>query len=991
MSDKNVASWRDDPGFQALPVEERRGIISRYFDEEYGDDDFRALEPTRQQEVRDQFFTANALEDLIPPPPEPEEPPEPTPVQQPLFDEPELPPAIGTQSDRAVGGAPVDLTVQEKRAKVAGRLTDRLETGTLNTRLGELRYQQIVGNDSEEIRAEIADIKKAMPERYEGETGIVEDFVGAAAEMVPLMATAMREGFKGGLEGAMVGGMAGAVAGNIGAPVTAPAGAGMGYLVGQTHGSAGYIAQAEAGLAYDEMLDMRDEAGNKIDPEIAKGVSLAVGGINGLLEIGQIGILLKTIPGLDKFLSRSINKAVTRAVRDGSLKKVALDAAGGAAKYLAAETSQEVAQESTIILGSYVAAELTDEMNAAGIPEFQQKQILERLGDTAIESLKAFTVLGLPGGAVRTMQTARDMVTDPGDEGKTARELLLDDPLDVEYVEEPSEPVSRETDETIDKSPPEGAEGTPEAPVYEVPPEGPPDEGPPAAAIPDAAEAGPGEGPGGAQPPPSVEATPEETQAAPPDAVDELPPEAEEGARGFTDEELDEAAAEEPEEVPDDAGGLREDQGRADKARDEEESSPGPGGQDLEQPQPDEAGRPTPDRKKAEEIAKYIGIKFDDVQEGNPLNPESKDRYQFTDPETTGTFTVESLDDVEAELSKLRESRQKPVDLGKQGKTDRLGRPTEIDGVKVSTAMVDDIDGVRYELYKPADESTGKGWTIIRDIDSNKVIETRYHPTQRSATDYHIDQISKASKEAKKPEPPAPPEGPGEGWSKVAGAQAWAADADQRLIGRKKDGYEATDMSTGRVIGTYPTAKEAAAAVVEDRKKYDEGKQPGPDVKPEPEIPTVVDDPKRQFGKKDEPARVALHSRLQELRKQAEGADGFPAGTLQAIKIQISNLERGAGQLETFNVIIEEAEEELAKLEKPAKKPKKTVKEAAAEVETLRNYIDAVKTKKRSGIMVERTFDVEGTEVTGRKDASAMLREIDAQLDEYKKLMDCLQ
>jgi len=89
-----------------------------------------------------------------------------------------------------------------------------------------------------------------------------------------------------------------------------------------------------------------------------------------------------------------------------------------------------------------------------------------------------------------------------------------------------------------------------------------------------------------------------------------------------------------------------------------------------------------------------------------------------------------------------------------------------------------------------------------------------------------------------------------------------------------------------------------------------------------PEAPQIPTDVMRmvngRYVQMTEAERPALYEQLADLKKQAQAhGDKFPRGTMLAVNAQMRTLENGAGEIPTFKTIINEAKEELAKLEKP--------------------------------------------------------------------------
>ncbi|MBC2712857.1 MAG: strawberry notch family protein [Desulfosarcina sp.] len=390
-----IDQFKENKEFSGLPHVDKRAELEDYFDVNMADDEFFELDYEEQGRIRDKFIYMVAGADPNPPP------------------------------------AVAEVPTEEKPDTMFSRVGDAWETGELQTELGILRSEQLLGNDTPEIRDRVADLKKSMPQRDTEERGLFEQALTASAEMAPIMLRGMAEGTKKGLALGMGAGAIAAVAGQAGPQaalpeeiITVPAVfAGM-YGVGMVSGSLENIGRIEAGLAYDELLEMKDAEGNRLDPNIAKAAAGAVGIVNGAIELGQIGLLLKTIPGGKALLTGSINKAMVKAMKSGTLKMLALKTAAKYGGFIAAETAQELLQESTNLLMGEVAKEVDRSMGNSNIPAVTRDQVIDRLVDTAKQSALAFTVMGAPGTAVTAGMDARDILLSPGEEDKSAKDLL---------------------------------------------------------------------------------------------------------------------------------------------------------------------------------------------------------------------------------------------------------------------------------------------------------------------------------------------------------------------------------------------------------------------------------------------------------------------------------------------------------------------------------------------------------------------------------------
>jgi len=293
-----------------------------------------------------------------------------------------------------------------------GRVKKSWETGQTQTELGLLRYQQIMGDTSAETEQRAMELKALIP-KIKTPRSLPEQAVSAAAEMLPIQVSGMKKGAERGLALGMGAGAIAAVAGQAGPQIATPeelitvpaAFTGM-FGVGMLSGTLENIGQIEAGLAYDELLDLKDKKGQGLDPALAKGAAAGVGVVNGLLELGQIKLLIKTIPGGDKLLSGAIRAATKKAITSKALHNLAFKKAAQYGKFIGEETLQEIAQESTNIVAGALTTELNNRLKGTDIPRATQKEVIARLVDTAKQSALAFSVMGLPGHAASTVYEA---------------------------------------------------------------------------------------------------------------------------------------------------------------------------------------------------------------------------------------------------------------------------------------------------------------------------------------------------------------------------------------------------------------------------------------------------------------------------------------------------------------------------------------------------------------------------------------------------------
>ena len=234
--------------------------------------------------------------------------------------------------------------------------------------------------------------------------GWFESSINGVTEMMPMMLETTSSGAKYGLGmGAAAAGVA-AVAGQAGPQIALPEElitvpsafvtfAGLGTI----YGGSKRAMEIEGGLMFDELLQMKGPNGERIDTRVANSIASGVGLVNGLLEMSQMATLLKTIPGGKKLLKKGTKEAISKAIKSKSLLKLAgehLWAYGGS---VTSETLQELAQESSNIVGGELAKYIHNAESEGKISHADAKEVINRYKETAIQSLQSFSVLAAPG------------------------------------------------------------------------------------------------------------------------------------------------------------------------------------------------------------------------------------------------------------------------------------------------------------------------------------------------------------------------------------------------------------------------------------------------------------------------------------------------------------------------------------------------------------------------------------------------------------------
>ncbi len=290
-----------------------------------------------------------------------------------------------------------------RRTNVMDRVKQSWDIGLKQNQLGLIGYDYITTGDPKHLESMG---KVGMPtedETFVSESGL-EDAFRAAAKMTPMMLHIGKESLEKGLPVGMGAGLAAFILGQAGPQMalpeellTVPLATAAGLKTGSTAAAFHEALKMESGLAVAEIMQFKDKEGNQIDPDIARASAFGVGVVNAAIEVSQIKLLLKTIPGMDKVLGRAVMETVTsKAVKD---KLLAI--AGSYAGTIAKETGQEVAQESTNIVFEELAKNLNNAAHGTDIDPAKLADVVDRLYATAKESAQAFAVMAAPGNVVK--------------------------------------------------------------------------------------------------------------------------------------------------------------------------------------------------------------------------------------------------------------------------------------------------------------------------------------------------------------------------------------------------------------------------------------------------------------------------------------------------------------------------------------------------------------------------------------------------------------
>lgn len=302
-----------------------------------------------------------------------------------------------------------------------------------------------------------------------------EKMIGGTAGQLPFLGRGIKGGAKGGVLGLASGAATAAVLGIlIPAPeevITVPAAALYGLKTGAALGAGIAIGKLEAGTEFASLMQMKDEFGNTIDPTLAAITSIAVGTINGGIEVAEWGVLLSTFGIGTKVFERSAQAVTRKIFREGTLKQILAKHLVKFGAVLTAETAQELLQEATSVVGEELAKEINNNRRGTGFEPITGKELTDRMLETGIESLRSFPLLLAPGTFISTgidiarakpkqVETLKDIPTvdDKGkvvepeaveSERKSLEDIRLEDIPIIQTIKDKS--PAEKTDAIIDR------------------------------------------------------------------------------------------------------------------------------------------------------------------------------------------------------------------------------------------------------------------------------------------------------------------------------------------------------------------------------------------------------------------------------------------------------------------------------------------------------------------------------------------------------------
>ncbi len=274
------------------------------------------------------------------------------------------------------------------------RSDDRLEI--LN-----LADMEINGQATPEQSAQLRAMVDYMNENPLGTGGIISDMVIGAGENAMPMAYAATEWAKGGLATGLAFAGTTAVFAPATGPLTAitvPGAAASGFTMGSTAFGVREAMRQVRADAYTSLISLKDEYGNTIDPDVAKGAATIVGLATGPLEYLGLKKVLNTIPGAENLIKNLTKDKIVELLKKKAGREMLKKAGQKYAEAVATEGITEAAQQAAQILGEEYAKARENDENFA---DFEMRSFTEGARETG----RAGFVGGGVGGIYATPST----------------------------------------------------------------------------------------------------------------------------------------------------------------------------------------------------------------------------------------------------------------------------------------------------------------------------------------------------------------------------------------------------------------------------------------------------------------------------------------------------------------------------------------------------------------------------------------------------------
>lgn len=260
--------------------------------------------------------------------------------------------------------------------------------------------------------------RSGLPQWY-GQSGIEQTLLDVE-EGTASQVDALKGMGAGGVAGAGIGALVGARAGGApGARAGAMAGLRLGIAIGG--GSSSFVQ--ETGSAYRELKTAKTDAGDPVDPAVARGAAVVYGVVAAGIEVAELGWFAKSFGPLGEMIRAGQGKAYMQALMaDVTKQQVFRRVASAYAKGVAGEGVEEGLQEAANTLAVWGARSVT----AGAIESADTDELAARIGESVYKGgIGAAGGLGLLGAGVHlaTYEMQRSKAIAAGEQVAAAAEL----------------------------------------------------------------------------------------------------------------------------------------------------------------------------------------------------------------------------------------------------------------------------------------------------------------------------------------------------------------------------------------------------------------------------------------------------------------------------------------------------------------------------------------------------------------------------------------
>jgi len=305
------------------------------------------------------------------------------------------------------------LTRIDRTFRAAGQ---GIEQASIMDQVEPLNWRWVSGEflspAEQTLRRELLNKMQALgktPERGDNPIAWVFGQTGYTARQ---LVSSVREGGKGAIIGAAAGAGGALLLGQAGPQVavpeeilTVPGAFALGGSAGYKLGTLVYSYKSEAGFAFVEYEQMRDESGQLIDPAVARGAAAAAGLLNaGLETIGDIA-LAKRIPGIDRLLGAGSREAIKTLLARPTFRNAVAQAGKKWLQSASIEGVTESIQELIVILGRELAQGVSGQEFA---PEAADSDLM-RVLESGAAGFAGGAGVGLPGSTISAVSNVREV------------------------------------------------------------------------------------------------------------------------------------------------------------------------------------------------------------------------------------------------------------------------------------------------------------------------------------------------------------------------------------------------------------------------------------------------------------------------------------------------------------------------------------------------------------------------------------------------------